>query len=258
MQVNRKVSKLGCAIALAAGLVMVPNAYAEMTSNIGVVSKYILRGQTFPRAPLPPGPDAVRPDATPSESDGPAVQGGVDYSHASGFYAGYWGSSLSYGNDANTGFENDFYGGYGGKVGDIGYSAGLVQYYYLNIDNSNALEVDASLSFGPVKGGMRYLASDVAWGNTGDIYWTLGYSTKFLEHFTFATTLGYYTYEESGKFIPTSTKSSAFRHLDISLSHPIAATGADMILTYVKGGESRDGTDLKDGITLGVKFGFSM
>lgn len=254
MQVNHKVSKLGCAIALVAGIVMVPNAYADMTSNIGVISKYILRGVTSPALPTPP----AIPTPANSENDGTAVQGGVDYSHASGFYAGYWGSNLSYGNDTKTGFENDFYAGYGGKAGDFGYSIGLIQYYYLNIDSSDGLEVDASVSYGPFKGGMKYLTGDVAWGNGGDIYWTLGYSTKLLEHFTFGTILGYYTYEESGKFIPTSTNSSAFRHLDLSLSHPIAATGADMILTYVKGGELRDGTDLKDGITLGIKFGFSM
>lgn len=257
MQVNHKISKLGCAMALAAGLVMMPNAYADMTSNIGVISKYILRGVTYPA--VLPAPGASTP--ANAENDGTAVQGGVDFSHASGFYAGYWGSNLSYGNDTNTGFENDLYAGYGGKVGDFGYSIGLIQYYYLNIDNSNGLEVDASLSFGPVKGGMKYLTGDVAWGNAGDIYWTLGYSTKFFEHFTFGTTLGFYTYSDSnGEFIPAAAtvNTSAFRHLDLSLSHPIATTGADMILTYVKGGELRDGTELKDGITLGIKFGFNM
>lgn len=245
MQVNHKLSKLGCAIALATGIIMVPSAYADMTGNIGVFSKYILRGMTFPAG-------------TPSENDGTAVQGGMDYSHASGFYAGYWGSNLSYGNDANTGFENDFYGGYSGKAGSIGYSIGLIQYYYLNVDDSDGLEVDASLSFGPVKGRMQYLTGDVAWGNAGDIYWTLGYSTKLPKDFSFGATLGYYTYEDSGKYIASSAKDSAFRHLDLSLSHPIGATGADMSITYVKGGEVRNGTDLKDGIVFGIKYGFSI
>lgn len=249
MQVNYKLSKLGCAIALAAGIIMVPSAYADMTGNIGVFSKYILRGQTYPAG------------TTPSENDGTAVQGGMDYSHASGFYAGYWGSNLSYGNDANTGFENDFYGGYGGKAGSIGYSIGLIQYYYLNVDNSDGLEVDASLSFGPVKGRMQYLTGDVAWGNAGDIYWTLGYSTKLPKDFSFGATLGHYTYDDSkGKYISAATTrhTSAFRHLDLSLSHPIGTTGADMSITYVKGGEWRDGTDLKDGIVFGIKYGFSI
>lgn len=245
MQMNRRVSKLGCAMALAAGMVMMPNVYADMTGNIGVFSKYILRGMTFP-AP------------TPSENDGAAVQGGLDYNHASGFYAGYWGSNLGYGNDANTGFENDFYAGFGGKAGGIGYSIGLIQYYYLNVDNSDGLEINASLSFGPLKGGMKYLTSDVAWGNGGDIYWTLGYSTPLPKDFSLAATLGYYTYEDSGRYIASSAKSSAFRHLDLSLSHPIGASGANMSITYVKGGEMRDGTDLKDGIVLGITYGFSI
>lgn len=245
MTINNKVSKLGYAVALAAGIVMVPAAYADVTGNIGVYSKYIFRGMTFPAG-------------TSSENDGTAIQGGFDYSHASGFYAGYWGSNLSYGNDANTGFENNFYGGYGGSVGDIGYSIGLLQYYYLNVDNSDGLEIDASLSYGPVKGGMKYLTGDVAWGNGGDIYWTLDYATKLPKDFTLGATLGYYTYEDSGKYIAASAKSSGFRHLNLSLSHPIGSTGADMSVTYVKGGEVRDGTDLKDGIVFGVKYDFSI
>lgn len=245
MTIKHKASKLGYAVALAAGILMVPATYADVTGNIGVYSKYILRGMTFPAG-------------TPSENDGTAVQGGFDYSHASGFYVGYWGSNLSYGNDANTGFENDFYGGYAGSAGGVGYSIGLIQYYYLNVDNSDGLEIDASLSYGPVKGGMKYLTGDVAWGNGGDIYWTLDYSTKLPKDFTLGATLGYYTYEDSGKYIASSAKSSGFRHLNLSLSHPIGATGADMMVTYVKGGEVRDGTDLKDGIVFGIKYGFSI
>src|SRR5690606_6797102 len=68
---------------------------AAVSGNIGVFSKYVLRGVT-----------------NDAESDDPALQGGFDYSHDSGFYAGYWGSSLDYnyetGSDttAATGFEN--------------------------------------------------------------------------------------------------------------------------------------------------------
>lgn len=248
MQVNSKVSKLGCAMALAAGMVMMPNAYADMTGNIGVFSKYILRGMTFPAG-------------TSSENDGTAVQGGFGYSHASGFYAGYWGSNLSYGNDANTGFENDFYAGYSGKARDVGYSVGLIQYYYVNIDNSDGLELDASLSFGPVKARMQYLTGDVAWGNAGDIYWTLGYSTNLPSNFSLGATLGYYTYSDSnGEFIPAAatTQTSGYRHFDISLSHPIGTSGANMSITYVNGGEMRNGLNLKDGVVLGIKYGFSI
>ena len=46
------------------------------TANVAFVSNYIFRGltQTFGK---------------------PAIQGGMDYSHANGLYAGLWGSSIS-------------------------------------------------------------------------------------------------------------------------------------------------------------------
>jgi len=49
-----------------------------VTGNVNVVSSYNLRGMT-----------------NSPESDTPAVQGGLDYSHDSGFYLGYWFSTLT-------------------------------------------------------------------------------------------------------------------------------------------------------------------
>ncbi len=46
----------------------------------------------------------------------PAIQGGFDFAHASGFYLGNWNSSISWLNDGNSEVsapvEMDFYGGY--------------------------------------------------------------------------------------------------------------------------------------------------
>ena len=55
-----------------------------------------------------------------------------------------------------------------------------------------------------------------------------------------------------------TTKSGAFRDLDLSLSHPIGSTGADMTLTYIVAGKLRDGTNLKNGVTLGISYGFDI
>lgn len=67
----------------------------------------------------------------------PAVQGGFDYSHESGFYIGTWGSNV----DGTTHFYNntsmewDFYGGFKGKpfpcwLPDLNYNVGVIYYYY--------------------------------------------------------------------------------------------------------------------------------
>ena len=88
-----------------------------LTGNMGLYSQYIFRGLT--------------------QTDGdPALQGGIDYSHSSGFYLGTWMSNVSWLRDfgAYTGgasLEMDFYGGYKGTFGgDFGFDIGLLQYYY--------------------------------------------------------------------------------------------------------------------------------
>lgn len=85
------------------------------TANVGFVSDYRYRGisQTEKKA---------------------ALQGGFDYSHESGLYAGTWGSNVSWYDNlypsASNSLEWDFYGGYKGTAGPISYDIGLLQYYY--------------------------------------------------------------------------------------------------------------------------------
>ena len=69
----------------------------------------------------------------------PAIQGGFDYAHSSGFYVGNWNSSISwisdtastFGNSASAPIEMDFYAGFKhewskGFAADVG----VLQYYY--------------------------------------------------------------------------------------------------------------------------------
>lgn len=83
-----------------------------LTANVGLFSEYRFRGiaQTAFR---------------------PAIQGGFDYSHSSGFYAGNWNSNV----DPSAGYpdgniEMDFYGGYKLALGDFGLDLGGIVYYY--------------------------------------------------------------------------------------------------------------------------------
>jgi uncharacterized protein (TIGR02001 family) len=99
----------------AAPAVAAPAATPEhtFTGNVAVLSDYRFRGisQTFRQ---------------------PAVQGGFDYSHSSGFYVGNWNSNLS-GNQYQNGasLEMDFYGGYKFEpVKDFTADIGVLYYYY--------------------------------------------------------------------------------------------------------------------------------
>jgi uncharacterized protein (TIGR02001 family) len=62
----------------------------------------------------------------------PTIQGGFDYSHASGFYVGTWASNVNWvGTKENTSMEWDLYGGYRGSFAeDFSYDVGLLKYYY--------------------------------------------------------------------------------------------------------------------------------
>jgi len=90
-----------------------PTSPHTLTGNFTLVTDYRFRGisQTY---------------------KGPAVQGGLDYSHTSGLYLGTWASNVS-GNQYPNGasLEWDFYGGWKGEVAkDLSLDLGGLYYYY--------------------------------------------------------------------------------------------------------------------------------
>jgi uncharacterized protein (TIGR02001 family) len=106
---------LATALAAAAALPGLASAQAAspVTGNLSIVTDYRFRGisQTFAQ---------------------PAIQGGIDFTHSSGFYLGNWDSNVS-GLLYNDGsLEMDFYGGYRFNAGPLGMDVGLLQYYYPN------------------------------------------------------------------------------------------------------------------------------
>ncbi|MBU0689128.1 MAG: TorF family putative porin [Gammaproteobacteria bacterium] len=88
---------------------------SPFSANVSITTNYVYRGIS-------------------QTANKPALQGGFDYAHASGLYAGIWGSSISWlgdsGTAASAGTEFDTYLGYSGEAGDIGYDVGLLAYNY--------------------------------------------------------------------------------------------------------------------------------
>ncbi len=245
-----KASPLALAVAMTGATAFAPTAaQAELSGNIGVHSKYLLRG-IF------------------EENDGAAIQGGLDYGHDSGFYAGWWFSSLSYNYETDvvdtdatgTGVENDFYAGFAGEMGTIGYDIGLIQYLYVNVDDSDLTELVGTLSMGGGYVGFQYLLNDGWWGNAGDVYWKAGYAMDLANDFGLAFDLGYYTYDDddNSELGGATTDDSGFRHFNITLSHPVGNTGADMYVQYTVAGEDRSGTEYDDTMVFGLTYGFDI
>jgi len=112
-------------------------AVDSISYNISAVSNYKYRGQDQ--------------DTSKTRGFKPALQGGVDYAHASGFYVGNWNSTVDFvaaGDNANV--EIDLYGGYKFPLGDVGMDVGALTYIYPGATKANTTELYVAASYGPV------------------------------------------------------------------------------------------------------------
>jgi uncharacterized protein (TIGR02001 family) len=139
-----------------------------VTYNVGLYSQYIFRGLT-------------------QTDRKPALQGGVDLTHSSGFYLGAWGSNISWLRDPNGptaveadtyytkggNLEVDLYGGFRhtfeGIGSGVGIDIGVLQYWYpgtlrANWADANTTEVYGALSYGWLQGKVSGVVSSEAWG----------------------------------------------------------------------------------------------
>ena len=183
----------------------IPPSEHTVTGNVGFFSQYVFRGL--------------------SQTNGkPAIQGGVDYSHASGFYAGTWASNISWYTDQNANIasapvalsspgsvagydpnrsnaaslEWDFYGGYkGGFAGDWTYDVGAVRYYYPGrFENTGAYRQP----------------------NTTEVYGAIGYKWVSLKYSKAISTYTFGVNESKGA-----------SYIDLSASVPLGESGYTLL-----------------------------
>ena len=107
---------LAAAITPVSAVAADPPPEHTLTGNVGLYSQYIFRGLT-------------------QTNKEPAIQGGFDYAHRSGVYAGTWASNVSWLRDggaynAGGSMEWDFYGGWKPTFGDFGFDLGTLYYWY--------------------------------------------------------------------------------------------------------------------------------
>lgn len=111
----------------------------SFTSNIGFFTDYVFRGISYAR-------------------ERGAVQGGFDYAHTSGLYAGVWATNVEknalYGNTV----ELDLYGGYVHQINpDLALNVGFLQFFYPNNNkpgvagskgtSANTTELNAAITY---------------------------------------------------------------------------------------------------------------
>ena len=213
MMKSKLLNSLILAALVAPGVAMADAAPAAtpapaVVANVGWVSNYVFRGitQTIGK---------------------PAVQGGFDYSHASGFYAGVWGSNVSWitgsGAAGDASLETDTYLGMRNSFAtDYSYDVGLIRYGY----------------FGTYTPPATYTKAD-----TVEMYGSVGY--KWI-----SAKLSY----ALGNFL-TVPSARGTTYLEVNASYPVADTGVTVGAHYGK--QKYKGTAAGDLVTAGFDPSYS-
>lgn len=166
-----------------AALAAVPMlASAQLSANLSLTSNYKFRGQDQ--------------DITTSASTlkdkaiKPALQGGFDYAHSSGFYVGNWNSSVNW--LTGNSLEVDVYGGYKGEImKDLGYDVGVLAYLYPGNTNGNTTEIYGGLTYGPFSAKYSHtVSSDYFNYGSKAGYLNIGYSQEVMKGVTLKASLG--------------------------------------------------------------------
>jgi uncharacterized protein (TIGR02001 family) len=214
-----------------AGALAAPLAFAQdatpspLTFNVGIVSDYLFRGI--------------------SQTHGdPALQGGVDYLHPSGFYVGAWASSITWVKDwlGKGSTEIDVYGGYKNSFagGDWTYDVGLISYNYPGHGSASP--------------------GNLANPNTTEVYGALGYKwlTAKYSHTTSSHFVGWY----GGPAYDQKTRGSGYFELNASYDLGngwglVGHAGHQKVKNSVAVGGVSDASysDWKIGVTKDVGFG---
>jgi hypothetical protein len=192
---HKSILTLSVAAALATPLLAAAQtpAPSPVTGNMSIVSDYRFRGisQTYL---------------------GPAIQGGIDYAHPSGFYAGNWNSSVTENVFVGgSGIEMDFYGGYKMSIGDIGLDVGTIYYYYPRAEFQSASgnakfdnwEIYLGASWKWLSGKFYYAVSDY-----------FGLSSEQSQG-------GYWFNRDTGANLGSTSDSSGTWYLDLSAAFPL-------------------------------------
>lgn len=261
-------------LALSAGAVLAEASTGAAThsvsGNVGLFSDYRFRGisQTWRQS---------------------ALQGGFDYAHSSGFYAGIWGSNVS-GNSYNNGagLELDFYSG--SKVAlyrDLTLDLGVLAYVYpgakLNSapgmptgEKYNNVDVYIGLSAGAFSAKLSVAATDyfglnsdttgyayfnslpARGGTKGSSYVDLNYRFELAEGLTLDVHLGRLSVRHYSELSYTDVKLGLSKSLGgFNFGTAIVATDADKALYQVGNAAGQEAKKLGTaGLVLSVQRSF--
>ncbi len=155
---------------LSAGVMSANIASAEVVFNASLVSDYVFRGASY-------------------TSNGAALQGGADYSHDSGAYAGAWLSNIETADadgEIQDDVEYDIYAGYWMEAGEFEIDLSYITYNYADADDWNTTEISASISTAGITASVY---QDIDAANT--TYLGLAYSAELPQELSLDVAVGH-------------------------------------------------------------------
>jgi uncharacterized protein (TIGR02001 family) len=180
-------------------------AVAEVTGNVALTSDYRYRG------------------ISQTDRD-PALQGGLDFAHESGFYAGVWGSNVQFGADDPAHLELDVYAGLRGELAmGLGWDVGAMRYLYPGAGglDYNFNELYAGLSYGIFA--LSYAYSDDFFGGVGAAHYVAGsFGYELAQGFAIGAQVGRQIFRDNDAAGPDYT------HYAVSLSTELAGLGLEL------------------------------
>ncbi|MBF0437016.1 MAG: hypothetical protein HQL77_16825 [Magnetococcales bacterium] len=208
-----------------------------VTANIGGVSNYITRGLT-------------------QSWNMPAIQGGVDYTHSSGWYSGLAFYSISDKEYANGIAEVDLYGGYNGKFSENWtWTLGVISCLYpsANYDQVKPAGTNRSQTYNDVEGnvglGYKWLSAKVSVAMTD--YFGANSKTGYTK-----SSIGT-TYVDITAVVPLPEETFT-RDVTLPLHIGHIYYTADLAAPAPGGGRNPDYTDYKIGISKGLDSSWSI
>ena len=230
----------------------------EVTYNVGVVSQYRYRGLA-----------QTKGDA--------ALQGGVDYANANGFYLGAWGSTIKWIKDAGTVGETqvkgpvelDIYGGYKFEAAGVAYDVGFLRYEYLSntLKNAGPTNKYGNANTSEIYGAATYSVATLKYSDSltnlfGNLnskhstYWDLSATFDLGSGYTLVPHIGRQTVKNSSASSYTDKALTLNKDLGDGLSASVSAIttsgkGQSAFASYLTSYDAA-----KDAVVVGVKYAF--
>lgn len=204
---------------------VIPASAHTVTGNVSLVSDYLYRGIS-------------------QTGQKPAIQGGFDYAHSSGFYAGVWGSNISWLSDAgvatSASLELDTYFGFkNGFATDFNYDIGFLRYNYPGNYAAGATKADTDEIYGLI--GYKWITAKYSY-SLGD---TLGMpNAKGTNYFDLSAN---YSVPDTGITLNAHVGKQTYKGAN---ADAFAAAGATATYTDYKLGVSKD----LSGYVLGLAY----